>query len=42
MQNRTENWTASQIPNKNNGLAVITGSTEGVGYEDALALSSAG
>ncbi|TRW27591.1 SDR family NAD(P)-dependent oxidoreductase [Flavobacterium zepuense] len=35
-------WTASDIPQTNSGLAVITGSTEGVGYEDALALSSAG
>jgi len=42
MQNRTKNWTASQIPPRNNGLALITGSTEGIGYEDALALSSAG
>ncbi len=42
MQNRNKNWTASQIPLSNNGLAVITGSTEGIGYEDALALSSAG
>lgn len=35
-------WTAANIPQQNNGLAVITGSTEGVGYEDALALSKAG
>lgn len=42
MENRTKNWTASQIPFRNNGLALITGSTEGIGYEDALALSSAG
>jgi NAD(P)-dependent dehydrogenase (short-subunit alcohol dehydrogenase family) len=42
MQNEIKNWTASKIPHKNNGLAVITGSTEGIGYEDALALSSAG
>jgi NAD(P)-dependent dehydrogenase (short-subunit alcohol dehydrogenase family) len=42
MQEKTKNWTASDIPRKNGGLAVITGSTEGVGYEDALALSSAG
>lgn len=37
-----KNWTASNIPQKNEGLAVITGSTEGIGYEDALALSAAG
>ncbi|MGN8070991.1 SDR family oxidoreductase [Mucilaginibacter sp. 22184] len=42
MQKGIKNWTASQIPRRNGGLAVITGSTEGVGYEDALALSSAG
>jgi len=42
MQNRNKNWTASQIPKRDSGLAVITGSTEGVGYEDALALSSSG
>lgn len=42
MQNEIKNWTASKIPHTNNGLAVITGSTEGIGYEDALALSSAG
>ncbi len=37
-----ENWTTSNIPQRNDGLAVITGSTEGIGFEDALALSSAG
>ncbi|MDR7131823.1 NAD(P)-dependent dehydrogenase (short-subunit alcohol dehydrogenase family) [Algoriphagus sp. 4150] len=37
-----KNWTANNIPQRNGGLAVITGSTEGIGYEDALALSSAG
>lgn len=37
-----KNWTASDIPQKKDGLAVITGSTEGVGYQDALALSAAG
>lgn len=42
MKNEIENWTASNIPQRSEGLAVITGSTEGVGYEDALALSSAG
>ncbi|PQA55132.1 SDR family oxidoreductase [Siphonobacter curvatus] len=35
-------WTTVNIPQRNNGLAIITGSTEGIGYEDALALSSAG
>jgi len=42
MQNEIENWNASRIPIRNSGLAVITGSTEGVGYEDAVALSSSG
>jgi len=42
MQNEIKNWTAANIPQRNIGLAVITGSTEGIGYEDALALSSAG
>lgn len=37
-----KNWTAANIPQRSNGLAIITGSTEGIGYEDALALSSAG
>lgn len=36
------NWTIADIPLRDSGLAIITGSTEGVGYEDALALSSAG
>lgn len=35
-------WTTSNIPQNNEGLAVITGSTEGIGYEDALALTAAG
>lgn len=42
MQNEMKNWTAANIPQRNEGLAVITGSTEGIGYEDALALSAAG
>lgn len=42
MKKQTKNWTTSDIPQRNKGLAVITGSTEGIGYEDALALSSAG
>ena len=37
-----KNWTIADIPQKDSGLAIITGSTEGIGYEDALALSSAG
>ncbi|WP_031529907.1 SDR family oxidoreductase [Dyadobacter crusticola] len=37
-----KNWTTANIPQRNGGLAIITGSTEGIGYEDALALSSAG
>lgn len=42
MKNEINNWTAASIPHRTEGLAVITGSTEGVGFEDALALSSAG
>jgi NAD(P)-dependent dehydrogenase (short-subunit alcohol dehydrogenase family) len=42
MKNSMKNWTSLNIPKREEGLAVITGSTEGVGYEDALALSSAG
>jgi NAD(P)-dependent dehydrogenase (short-subunit alcohol dehydrogenase family) len=42
MQQEMKNWTAANIPQRNKGLAIITGSTEGIGYEDALALSSAG
>jgi NAD(P)-dependent dehydrogenase (short-subunit alcohol dehydrogenase family) len=42
MQNGTKNWTAANIFKKNGGVAIITGSTEGIGYEDALALSSSG
>lgn len=37
-----KNWTTADIPPGKDQLAVITGSTEGVGFEDALALSSAG
>ncbi|MFD2968763.1 SDR family oxidoreductase [Sphingobacterium bambusae] len=37
-----KNWTAANIPQNSGDLALITGSTEGIGYEDALALSSAG
>jgi NAD(P)-dependent dehydrogenase (short-subunit alcohol dehydrogenase family) len=42
MEKVIKNWTVSKIPQRNNGLAVVTGSTEGIGYEDALALSAAG
>lgn len=35
-------WTKADIPQRNSGLAIITGSTEGIGYEDALALSFSG
>lgn len=42
MQNEIKKWTKADIPRRKDGLAVITGSTEGIGYEDALALSSAG
>lgn len=42
MQNEIKKWTEANIPQRKDGLAVITGSTEGIGYEDALALSSAG
>lgn len=42
MENNIKNWTAANIPQRKDGLAVITGSTEGIGHEDALALSSAG
>ncbi|MCF2446787.1 SDR family oxidoreductase [Dyadobacter sp. CY345] len=37
-----KNWTAADIPQRNSGFAIITGSTEGIGYEDALALSFSG
>lgn len=37
-----KNWTAANIPQRNSGLAIVTGSTEGIGYEDSLELSSAG
>lgn len=42
MQNEIRSWTVANIPQRKDGLAVITGSTEGIGYEDALALTSAG
>lgn len=42
MINEIKNWTPSKIPHRNDGLAIITGSTEGICYEDALALSTAG
>jgi len=37
-----KNWTIDNIPQRNGGLGVITGSTEGIGFEDALALAAAG
>jgi NAD(P)-dependent dehydrogenase (short-subunit alcohol dehydrogenase family) len=37
-----KNWTIADIPQRNSGLAIITGSNEGIGYEDVRALSSAG
>lgn len=40
--NEMNNWTTHNIPQRNGGLAVITGSTEGIGFEDAVALSTAG
>jgi NAD(P)-dependent dehydrogenase (short-subunit alcohol dehydrogenase family) len=41
-QTQMKRWTTADIPQRNSGLAVITGSTEGIGFENALALSSAG
>lgn len=41
MEKEIKNWTAQNIPKRKEGLAVITGSTEGIGFEDAMALSSA-
>lgn len=38
----TKNWNTSNIPRRKEGLAVVTGSTEGVGFEGAKALTSAG
>lgn len=42
MEKIIQHWTSAKIPQQKDGLAVITGSTEGIGYEDALALSAAG
>ncbi len=42
MNKEIKNWTAKNIPQQIEKLAVITGSTEGIGFEDALALSTAG
>ena len=42
MHNELKQWTAADMPQRKNGLAVITGSTEGIGFEDAVALTSAG
>lgn len=38
---KNENWTASDIPFRNESLAIVTGGTEGVGFQDVLALASA-
>lgn len=35
-------WTASEIPSQRGRIAVITGGTEGLGFEDALELARAG
>jgi NAD(P)-dependent dehydrogenase (short-subunit alcohol dehydrogenase family) len=35
-------WSTADIPAQNNRIAVITGSTSGIGYEIALALAKAG
>lgn len=37
-----KNWTTSDIPQREEGLAVVTGSTEGIGFEVAKALTAAG
>lgn len=37
-----KNWTASRIPQRKDGLAIVTGGTEGVGFQDVLALAAAG
>lgn len=42
MQNGIKNWNTADIPQRKDGLALITGSTEGIGFEDALALAAAG
>lgn len=42
MEKVIKNWTTANIPQSDGSLAVITGSTEGIGYEDALALAAAG
>lgn len=42
MSNEIKKWTAVNIPKRSEGLAVITGSTEGIGFQDALALTNAG
>src|SRR5438270_84861 len=35
-------WTTTDIPSQAGRLAVVTGSTSGIGYETALALTGAG
>ncbi|MGH9823503.1 MAG: oxidoreductase [Blastocatellia bacterium] len=36
------NWTKKDMPSQNGKLAIVTGSTSGIGYETALALAEAG
>ena len=38
----TRKWTAANIPSQTGRLAIVTGSTSGLGYEAATALASAG
>lgn len=42
IMNRMKPWSRNDIPSLKGVLAVVTGSTGGIGYETALALSSAG
>lgn len=42
MGNKIKNWNTSKIPQIKEGLAVVTGSTEGIGFEVAKALTTAG
>lgn len=42
MTNDLSKWTTADIPHRQHGLALITGSTKGIGFQDALALSGAG
>jgi NAD(P)-dependent dehydrogenase (short-subunit alcohol dehydrogenase family) len=38
----SEKWTVADIPAQTGRVAVVTGSTSGIGYETALALARAG